>query len=50
MMLSNDLALNISFSSSSAEQTFRKMLVVRGPKRKAIEADLQMAKKKKVGS
>ena len=45
-----DLALNLSISSSSAEQTSQKakMPGVRGPKRKANEAELEMAKKNKV--
>ena len=45
-----DLALNLSISRSSAEQTSQKakMPGVRGPKRKANEAELEMAKKNKV--
>ena len=42
--------MDFSISSSSAEQTSlkAKMPVVRGPKRKAIEAELEKAKKNKV--
>ena len=50
MIWCTDDDLDFSISSSSAEQTSlkAKMPVVRGPKRKAIEAELEMAKKNKV--
>ena len=50
MIWCTDGALDFSISRSSAEQTSQKakMPGVRGPKRKANEAELEMAKKNKV--